>query len=285
MSNDIPLGLPIVGPGSQPDTEGVEYLPMPSEMNTFRPPILPEADEVAHLAGARAVMEQLDTVLSSYRIEQPPVRLPLDDLDADNLKLIAQTLGEGEVKIMAQGAQTVHIQESVMAGIWQVQRLNAQGAITAHWLEVGAVPSVVRTIMQTETPEQLTLGELPPNLMNAPAILTEVAEHQAKCQEGAPPHVINLTLLPISEEDQTCLLEMLGSGPITVLSKGYGNCRISSANLNHTWWVRYYNSMDRLILNTLEIVDVPQVAQAAQEDIEDSAKRLHDLLTEYLHWG
>ena len=40
-----------------------------------------------------------------------------------------------------------------------------------------------------------------------------------------------------------------------------------------------------MILNTIEIVDVPQVAKAAAEDIEDSAKRLRDILQDYLNWA
>lgn len=46
------------------------------------------------------------------------------------------------------------------------------------------------------------------------------------------------------------------------------------------WWVQYFNSQDALILNTLEIVDVPEVACAAAEDLEDSA----EWLTEVLEW-
>jgi hydrogenase-1 operon protein HyaF len=285
MNEEQPLGYP-VGPGSQPaEPEPVEYMPLPSEMNTFRAPILPEPEAVAHLTGARTVMEQLAATLARYHVSQPPVRIALDDLDADNLALVAQTLGDGEVKIMAKGKQAARFQESVLAGVWHVQRLDEQGNSIAHWLEVGAVPSLVTGIAQSETAPRLKLQTMPEDLMNAPAILKEIADHQVQCQPGQPAHSINLILLPISEADQSFLIEQLGNGPITILSKGYGNCRISSADLCHTWWVRYYNAMDHLILNSIEIVDIPQVACAAQEDIEDSAKRLTELLKDYLHWG
>jgi hydrogenase-1 operon protein HyaF len=42
--------------------------------------------------------------------------------------------------------------------------------------------------------------------------------------------------------------------------------------------VQFYNSDDRLILNTLEITDVPEAVLAAQEDIDDSAARLREIL-------
>ncbi|HHL45449.1 MAG TPA: hypothetical protein ENJ24_02635, partial [Gammaproteobacteria bacterium] len=46
------------------------------------------------------------------------------------------------------------------------------------------------------------------------------------------------------------------------------------------WWVRYTNAMGRLILNTLEVTDIPAVLCAAAEDLEDSRRRLPDLLEE-----
>ena len=70
-------------------------------------------------------------------------------------------------------------------------------------------------------------------------------------------------------------------GPITILSRGYGNCRIGSTNKMNVWWVKFYNSEDKLILNTIEVVDVPGVAIAAPEDIIDSAERLKEILDVY----
>jgi hydrogenase-1 operon protein HyaF len=42
--------------------------------------------------------------------------------------------------------------------------------------------------------------------------------------------------------------------------------------------VQYFNNMQTLILNTLEIVDVPEVAVAAGDDLADSRERLSELL-------
>jgi hydrogenase-1 operon protein HyaF len=62
------------------------------------------------------------------------------------------------------------------------------------------------------------------------------------------------------------------------LSRGYGNCRITSTRLANVWWVQYFNSMDKMILNTIEVVDIPEVARAAKEDFEESAERLGEWL-------
>ncbi len=63
-----------------------------------------------------------------------------------------------------------------------------------------------------------------------------------------------------------------------MLSRGYGNCRISSTRLPHCWRVIYYNSMEKVILNTVEVVGVPEVALAAPEDMADSHARLLDIV-------
>ena len=88
-------------------------------------------------------------------------------------------------------------------------------------------------------------------------------------------------LLPQTEQDLAFLDERLGKGSVTVLSRGYGNCRISSTNTRHVWWVQYFNSQDKNILNTLEVGSVPDVACAAPEDIRDSAARLDEILEVY----
>jgi hydrogenase-1 operon protein HyaF len=98
---------------------------------------------------------------------------------------------------------------------------------------------------------------------------------------GTAPHAINLSLLPHTEEDLALLDSHLGRGPVHILSRGYGNCRISSTATRHVWWVRYYNSQDTLILNSLEVADVPDVALASPEDLEDSAQRLAEILGVY----
>ncbi len=119
------------------------------------------------------------------------------------------------------------------------------------------------------------------NLMNAPAIATELADKLAHIEPASPPHVINLSLLPLTDGDLAYLDSRLGQGAVTILSRGYGNCRISSTAVKNAWRVRYFNSREAVILDTIEIVGVPAVACAAKEDLEDSAQRLGEILEVY----
>ena len=96
--------------------------------------------------------------------------------------------------------------------------------------------------------------------------------------DAPPADVLNLTLLPMSPADIAFLDHHIGTGDLTLLSRGYGNCRITATAVPHVFWVKYFNAMDQLILDTLEVVDVPEAALAAKEDLEDSTARLEEWL-------
>jgi len=90
--------------------------------------------------------------------------------------------------------------------------------------------------------------------------------------------VVNPTLLQLAPGDSVYLDAQLAAGRVPVLLRGYGSCRIVSARLPRTWRVTYFNSQALIILDTLEVGRVPELARAAPEDLEDSAERLREVL-------
>ncbi|WP_374701964.1 hydrogenase expression/formation C-terminal domain-containing protein, partial [Ideonella sp. B508-1] len=48
-------------------------------------------------------------------------------------------------------------------------------------------------------------------------------------------------------EDIGFLDHVLGTGRVLILSRGYGNCRITNCQVPHTWRVVYYTSQDTVI--------------------------------------
>jgi hydrogenase-1 operon protein HyaF len=122
---------------------------------------------------------------------------------------------------------------------------------------------------------------VPGDVINALPIMTELQEQLRCWQPGKLAHVINLTLLPLSAADIQFLAQTLDVGPVETLSRGYGDCQITSTACPGIWWVRYTNSMGTLILNTLEITDIPAVVCAAQDDLDDSRRRFSELLEPY----
>jgi hydrogenase-1 operon protein HyaF len=278
-----PIAIPIraVGPGSQPTSdEELALLSIPREMTGFEMPDVPETADAVHRREAAELLDGLIDALSAYRVTDPDhPRIDLAPLSAGTLDTLNQMLGEGEVSALIEAPERVEIQETVFAGVWRVRRLDAQGAIRQELLEACAIPDVVTRGAAAGWRPGLDSRPLPEGVMNAPMLLGEIAAQSAAYRPGAPAHVVNLTLLPLSPPDQACLSETLADGGVTLLSRGFGRCRISSTVLANTWWVRYFNSVDTLILNTVEVVDVPEVAKAAQDDLDDTVERLRDLVT------
>ncbi len=282
------LDIPVVGPGSQPLDEeeaALDFFGSPGEMPTFEAPVLPEPEAVEGLDAALEMMAGVLQALEACQSGEAGASFDLAALDAANLDLVNQMLNEGEVSIVCEGDEPVQIQESVLTGVWRLRSTTADGVVSDR-IEVADIPSVVRArAFAGHTPLDTDFSRLPEGVVNAPAILVELAEKMAARLPGQPPHVVNLTLLPLSPEDLLFLGERLGVGPVTILSRGYGNCRIGSTAKNNIWWVKYFNSDDALILNTIEVVEVPEVARAAPEDLRDSAHRLREMLELYRREG
>lgn len=281
---DIPV-IPI-GPGSQPPDENgeeLQYISMPHAVSRFEPPDLPAPESVRDLAGAKQAMDWLRDALAAYEPGTEPLMANVSKLDDENRELVNQVLGDGEVSIRYEGMVRARMQESVLAGVWRTFYLDDANQIVQDLIEVGGVPYLARMPGRAESvsPDKLRGLEPPPQATNGRAVLSEIAEaaDQYRIQKGT--HVVNLTLLPMSSEDLEFLETSLGQGPVNILSRGYGNCHISSTTVPNVWWVRFTNSMGTLILNTIEIVDIPGAARAAPEDIYDSRKRLADILSAY----
>ncbi|MFW2404802.1 MAG: hydrogenase expression/formation protein [Gammaproteobacteria bacterium] len=279
---DIPV-IP-VGPGSQPeesDGQSLSYIDMPSDMAKFERPQVPDPESVAHLAGARDAMNWLRKALAQHGTQNEPQLANLSELDAESRELVNQILGEGEVSLTYTGAVRARMQESVLAGVWRTLYLDQDDNVTVDLLEVADVPHLVHMPDNNQRPVDIDQEGAPADVMNAMPILAELETHCERYTNDQTPHVVNLTLLPLSDADVEFLDARLGRGPVDVLSRGYGKCQIISTQVANVWWVRYYNSMNTLILNTIEVVDVPQVLRAAPEDLDDSANRLEEIIAPY----
>ena len=281
------IKIPIMtGPGSQPtesDGSDMSFMQMPSGMTTFESPVIPEPEEVEGLDDALALTGKLVQVLRDHQAGDKAGVIDLAGLDNKNREFINQLLGEGEVSVQCSGDVHALIQESVLAGVWRVQYVNDTQQVIRDTIEVADIPGLVSEMTFSNASENVDVDSLaiPENVYNAPPLLTEISDKLPNYTAGDEPHVINLSLLPHTEEDIKFLSDSLGIGPIVILSRGYGNCRISSTATRNVWWVQYYNSQETLILNTLEISQVPIVACAAKEDIKDSWQRLDEILSIY----
>lgn len=282
----IPIEVVGAGPGTQPEEEDgskLEFISMPSEMMTYSMPTLPEPEEVEGMEAGIEILKQLHETLLAYKEGDDASVVDLTHLDEKNRTFINEAFGNGEVGVLFSGSINTHIQESVLAGVWRVQYLDNHKALVRDTIEIADIPDLVRhgVFPQAKSAIEFDENNLPDGLMNATSLITEINDKSASFQPSDAKHVINLSLLPHTPEDLSFLGELLGSGPAVILSRGYGNCRITSTATKNVWWVQYFNSQDSLILNTIEISEVPDVACASPEDIEDSADRMGDILSIY----
>ncbi|WP_031405782.1 hydrogenase expression/formation protein [Thiomonas sp. FB-Cd] len=258
---------------------GPGYLQLPKEMAVFSPPALPDDPELRQAGKAWPAL--LSSALAAYRIGMPSPRFDLDETAATERRFLDDLLGRGEVSAVVLGEPELRIQESVFPGLWRIQRISADGRVVSDALEVADAPEVLITrARQASAPMDMPLRDgITSDVVNAPHILAELIARSRAFQAGAGGHMINLDLVPMSDAELGWLVQTLGEGPVVILSSGYGACRIRSTRLAATWWVQYFNSSDMLILNSIEVIGIPAVACAADDDIAESAQRLHALHT------
>jgi hydrogenase-1 operon protein HyaF len=273
-----PITIPIRSLMQEPE-DSVEYMPMPREMSTFEMPRLPEPGPGNDVAGARDVLETFLSHFAAWLADggEPPA-LELKGLAPDALRVLNEALGEGEVAAIVDAGDPIRIQESVFSGVWREQHLDAAGALLHDYLLAAPIPPVVTAIARERAASILRALELPAGAMNVPALIHEMQDAMDRSGPVSPARVINLTLLPLSPEDIVHIDRVLDGGSVVILSRGFGNCRISSTAARNVWRVQYFNNMQTLILNTIEIVEMPEVAIAAREDLVETHQRLADLV-------
>nr|WP_284284220.1 hydrogenase expression/formation protein [Mesorhizobium amorphae] len=228
------------------------------------------------------LLPELADALSVQKADQPGRLFDITDFPDADRELITQTLGDGEVAGIAglPSGVMAQIQEAVMAGVWRIRFIDADGRLLADYIEVASIPAAVR-LACSELPSSISHGPAPAGAMNVMAVLTEIGDRIGRYNNGDPADIIIFSLFPMSPQDMGFLQATLGAGPVQLTSRGYGTCRIVAAGARNVWSVQFYNAMDRIILDTLQIVDIPSVAIAAEEDFRDSEARLRDLEEAY----
>lgn len=275
-----PIHIPIRSLMAEP-TDAVEYMPMPREMNTFEMPRLPEPGpdtDANDVIGARDVLDAFLGHMRRWLDEGGELpALDLVGLPAGVLRVLNETLGEGEVSAVVEAGHEIRVQETVFSGVWRQQHID-RTRLLHDFLLAAPIPPVVAALAAERAAPLLRSLPLPPGAMNVPALVNELQEAMDRSGPETPAHVINLTLLPLSREDADHLDTLLDGGSVVVLSRGFGNCRISSTAARNVWRVQYFNNMQTLILNTIEVVPMPEVALAAREDLLETHGRLADLV-------
>ncbi|AND91933.1 hydrogenase-1 operon protein HyaF [Bradyrhizobium diazoefficiens] len=241
---------------------------------------LDSAELARSCPNAVALLSRIADAIAGQKADAPSQLFRLANLNDLESKLIADVLGEGEVAgvVALPDGSLAQIQESVLAGIWRV-RLETDA--NHEYLEIGAVPEIVKRAAADLTSADFEIGQVPEGAMNVLPVLAEIRERALAWRPGIRSQIINFTLLPMSPVDMSFLQDTIRNGPIQLVSRGYGTCRVLSTGIRNVWSVQFFNAMDTIILDTLEVGGVPTVALAADEDFEDSAERLKEIIEAY----
>jgi hydrogenase-1 operon protein HyaF len=274
LDKHAPLAVETAAPTVPFDDPECQYVALPETMKTFVAPSLHAWGEIPE---GRVLLARLAENLAAQRQGQAAPPIDLMAYTADIREFVGQVLGEGEISILADSADgRLGINEAVFTGVWRIRHYQ-DGWLAQDYLETGAIPAILADWVAGHDEPPPFPASFPDTLMNAPPLAHELF---AKSRAFAPgrEEIVNLTLLPMTPEDLAFLADCLGLAGVSILSKGYGECRMRRTKLPNVWWVQHLNSTGQLILNTLEITALPSLAMAAPEDLEDSGARLEDVL-------
>jgi hydrogenase-1 operon protein HyaF len=251
-------------------------------MSMLQPSALPDPAAIAAHAGALAVLREVQRALAARLAGAEPGTIDLGHLATADLALLGRLLGEGDMAAQVQapdpGGAGLQANESVFAGVWRVWWTEG-GRRVRDTIDVGAVPrGLIDTARVDALSAQMPHASREARTDAAAAVLAELRDRARTWRAGEPAHVVNLTLQPFEPADRLWLDAQLGAGRVQFRSRGPRNCLIASSRLPRTWRVTYFDGAEQVILDTLEIALVPEVACAATQDLEDSAERIAEVI-------
>ena len=233
------------------------------------------------------MLERIEQALEGAARSGSAWRVRLDHLSESERDTLYDALGRGEVSAIIAGGTPeegeAQVIESVFPGVWMGQASSQDGQDTTHWIEVGDCPRAVREVALSRPRNDIAMEALtaPRGAMNVMAVLAELRERSLAWKPGDENHVMNFTLFPMTPADSAFLSNVLGECGVRLTSGGYGAARVFMTGLRHVWAVQYLNGLGAVILDTLEVGDVPSAALASVEDFEDSAERLKQMREAY----
>ena len=109
------------------------------------------------------------------------------------------------------------------------------------------------------------------------AILRELTDALQVYLASGRTHVIDLATLPLGQADRAALQQALGAGEIEVRINALGASLLRETGFAGIWWIRHEDLAGKLLCESLEVTDVPEIVRAHRTDIEAASARLRGL--------
>ncbi|MHB8210425.1 MAG: hydrogenase expression/formation C-terminal domain-containing protein [Acidithiobacillus sp.] len=125
-----------------------------------------------------------------------------------------------------------------------------------------------------KTLDAIPIRPAPSPAANAPALLQEIAAALDALLLSGRRHCIDLGSLPLSPADRDMLRETLGTGEVHMELTTLGTSRIEETGVAGVWWVRHSSEDGILLMESLEVCQVPEIVPADTTDIAIGLQRL-----------
>ncbi len=123
-------------------------------------------------------------------------------------------------------------------------------------------------------PQNFAVEVSEPETGFANAVLQELIAQLQVFAETGRHHVIDLTSLPINSTDKRKLETTLGQGEVHITLSTIGESHINETAFSGIWWVKHYNTEQKIISEFIEITDVPDIIKSHPEDIKKAANKI-----------
>lgn len=112
------------------------------------------------------------------------------------------------------------------------------------------------------------------SLMNAPFLLHEIALALENLRQTGERRTLYLSQFPLGPDDAAFLQDFLGRGPATITLGGVNQTIWRESATAGVWWGEYYEGPSKLLLRTLEIAEIPELAVTPASDIDQGLEQL-----------
>lgn len=114
----------------------------------------------------------------------------------------------------------------------------------------------------------------------ADAVLAEIAARMEDYIETGRSAAIELTAMPLTNEDRADLEVRLGRGEVAVTIESAGHSEIWETRFSGVWFVRHFGEGDRVATESIEIAEAPLIVRSHPADMRAAARRLAALCAE-----
>ncbi|PHR60516.1 MAG: hydrogenase expression/formation protein [Robiginitomaculum sp.] len=117
------------------------------------------------------------------------------------------------------------------------------------------------------------------------SLLSEIAERLSEFAQTGQSASIDLRSLPMSDADRQDLETRLGHGEVEVKLDVAGLSEIWETSFAGVWWVRHFGGDNHITAEEINIISVPDILHAHQNDARAAASRLSKIIKEERHHG